>query len=267
MARRRLDVEMVRRGLTGSRRAAQEAIQRKTVTVGGAIAEKASRMVAPGEPIEMLGPPPRYVSRGGKKLEHGLAAFGIDPAGLRCLDVGASTGGFTDCLLQAGAARVYAVDVGKGQLAQRLRDDPRVVLHERTNARQMSLDTVEGEVVDLAVVDVSFISLRLVIPPTCELVRFGAPVVALVKPQFEAAQEKVGKGGIVRDPEVWRAVLLGLVDFLAGRGVVAEAVVPSPITGADGNVEFLALLHEVADAWSPGRSMVEDAVAKAADPR
>lgn len=257
---------MVRRGLAGSRRVAQEAIERKTVTVGGAIAEKASRMVAPGEPIEMLGPPPRYVSRGGEKLAHGLAAFGVDPAGLRCLDVGASTGGFTDCLLQAGAARVYAVDVGRGQLAQRLRDDPRVVLHERTHARQMSLDTVEGEVVDLAVVDVSFISLRLVIPPTWELVRRGAPVVALVKPQFEAARENVGKGGIVRDPEVWRSVLLGLEDFLALRGVVISAVEPSPIKGTDGNVEFLALLREARDAATPGRNMVEDAVAKVADP-
>ena len=224
------------------------------MTVGGAPATKAARMVEAGEPVEVLGPPPRYVGRGGRKLEAALERFGIDPGGRRALDAGASTGGFTDCLLQHGAAHVVAVDVGYGQLHERLRADPRVENRERTNVRALELE----EPVDLVVADVSFISLRTVLPALLRAARPGADVVLLVKPQFEAGKAEAGKGkGVVRDPDVWRRVLRDVAAAAAEGGAATMGAMPSPITGADGNVEFL--LH-VRAATPPGAPVDLDAV-------
>lgn len=235
---------MVRRNIVGSRSEAQGAIEAHRVTVGGAIAEKAARMVAPHEAVVLLGLPRRYVSRGGDKLEYALSYFDLDPSGLHCLDVGASTGGFCDCLLQHRAARVYAVDVGHGQLAQRLRADERVVVWERLHARDLSLEHCGGRPIEMVTIDVSFISLRLVVPYVVSLLGDAGRIVALVKPQFEATRRQVGKGGIVREPPVWRSVLGDLSEALSARGVYMVGVVPSPIKGAKGNVEFLALLEK-----------------------
>jgi 23S rRNA (cytidine1920-2'-O)/16S rRNA (cytidine1409-2'-O)-methyltransferase len=208
-------------------------------------------MVAPSEPVEVLGPPPRYVGRGGLKLEAALDRFGIDPAGARALDAGASTGGFTDCLLQRGAARVVAVDVGYGQLHERLRADGRVDVLERTNVRALQVDDVGGPV-DLIVGDLSFISLRTVLPPLLALARPGADLVLLVKPQFEAGRAEAAKGkGVVRDPGVWRRVLGEVAAAAAEGGAATMGAMPSPITGADGNVEFLLHLRAATPAPAP----------------
>lgn len=189
--------------------------------------------------VTMDEPELRWVSRGGLKLEAGLLQFGIDPAGRVCLDVGASTGGFTDVLLSRGAAKVYAVDVGYGQLHARLRADPRVVLLERVNARFLSAAHVP-ERVSLAVADVSFISLTLILPAIVPLLSEDADVVLLVKPQFEARRGEVGRGGIVRDPAVREAAVARVVEAAKALGLSPRGVVPSPVTGADGNVELLA---------------------------
>ncbi len=183
---------------------------------------------------------PKYVSRGGLKLEGALEAFGIDPRGMVCLDVGASTGGFTDCLLQRGAARVHAIDVGRNQLAWRLRQEPRVVSKEKLNARHLTVEDL-GERVDLAVMDLSFISLRKVLPAVFGVLNEGGSVVCLIKPQFELSKGEVGKGGIVREPERRaRAVEAIRRHVTAELGREWRGVVESPVTGADGNVEFLA---------------------------
>jgi 23S rRNA (cytidine1920-2'-O)/16S rRNA (cytidine1409-2'-O)-methyltransferase len=225
--RRRLDTELVRRGLVASRARAVELIASGRVIVGGAPAQSAARQVDGS------------VSRGGHKLAAALDAFVIDPAGLRALDAGASTGGFTDCLLQAGAAEVVAVDVGRGQLAWSLRSDPRVQVVERTNLRDLHTGAL-GEPFGLVVVDLSFISLRLVAANLLELATDDADFVLLVKPQFEAGRARVGKGGVVRDPVVHREVLAEVVGDLDGIGLGIRAVIPSPIRGAEGNAEFLA---------------------------
>jgi len=242
--RRRLDHELVRRGLVSSREEAQEAIAAGLVTVGGAPADKAARMVAPGEPVLLAGPPRRFVSRGGEKLDAALTGFGIDVAGARCLDVGASTGGFTDCLLQHGAAGVYAVDVGYGQLHQKLREDPRVTVHERVNCRSLTAAHVDGRSVDVCTVDVSFISLRIATPPLASVMAHGGDWIFLVKPQFEATRAQVGKGGIVRDPAVWKLVLERLHGWSSAQNVYLLDLMVSPIRGAKGNVEFLAHLRK-----------------------
>lgn len=242
--RRRLDQELVRRGLVDTREAAQEAIAAGVVTVSGAAADKAARMVAPDEPVVVLAPPRRYVSRGGDKLAAAIDAFGIDVTSKRCVDVGASTGGFTDCLLERGAAVVYAVDVGYGQLHAKLRDDPRVVLHERLNCRNLTVEHVGGRIVDVCTVDVSFISLRLATPPLHSVMAHGGDWVFLVKPQFEATRAQVGKGGIVTDAAVWKAVLERLHGWTSAQNVYLVDVVVSPIRGAKGNVEFLAHLRK-----------------------
>jgi 23S rRNA (cytidine1920-2'-O)/16S rRNA (cytidine1409-2'-O)-methyltransferase len=236
--RRRLDTELVRRGLVGSRSRAAEEIRAGHVLVGGAPAQTPARQVAPSESIALTGPAPRYVSRGGEKLAAGLERFGIDVTGRRVLDAGASTGGFTDCVLQAGALEVVAVDVGHGQLAWSLRNDPRVRVLERRNLRYVRAEDLGGAV-DLAVVDLSFISLRRVASALVECTRPGGEIVALVKPQFEAGRAEVGKGGIVRDPEVHRRVLVEVTSDLAAAGLTPVDVMPSPLRGADGNVEFL----------------------------
>ncbi len=248
MPRRRLDVELVRRGLANSRAEAQAAVEAGLVTVAGSPATKAASLVAADAPVKVLGPARPFVSRGGEKLRAALDRFSVDPRGRDCLDAGASTGGFTDCLLQAGAGRVVAVDVGYGQLAWGVRNDPRVTVMERTNVR-----TLEPEALpfapDLVVADLSFISLRTVLPA---LVRAAAPhaeFVVLVKPQFEAGPGGVGSGGVVRDPEVWRRVLGEVAEAFGSVDVGVLGVVASPLRGPAGNVEFL--LH--------GRRGVDDA--------
>ncbi len=209
--------------------------------VAGAPARKPARLVAAAEPIELLGPPPRFVSRGGEKLDAALETFGVDVAGRRALDAGASTGGFSDCLLQRGAASVTAVDVGYGQIHERLRADPRVRVLERTNVRHFVADVA----FDLVVADLSFISLVTVAPALLgENAAPGADVVVLVKPQFEAGRAEVSRGrGVVRDPAVWRRVLARVRVALEGREAAMMGAMVSPLTGADGNVEFLVHLR------------------------
>jgi 23S rRNA (cytidine1920-2'-O)/16S rRNA (cytidine1409-2'-O)-methyltransferase len=238
--RRRLDAELVRRGLVASRARAVEAISAGQVLVNGAPASTPARQVAAAEPItvrEQRGP--EYVSRGGRKLAAGLDAFGVDPRGCHAVDVGASTGGFTDCLLKRGARHVVAIDVGRGQLAWSLRQDPRVTVLERTNVRTLGPGSIEPPA-ELCVADLSFISLRTVAPNLLDITTVAADFVLLVKPQFEAGRGRVGRGGVVRDPEVHVEVLRDVVSGLDRVGLGVVGVVASPLRGADGNVEFLA---------------------------
>ena len=238
MPRRRLDIELVRRGLANSRAEAQAAVAEGRVTVAGNPATKASSLVADDAPVQVIGPARRYVSRGGEKLRSGLDRFAVDPRDRDCLDAGASTGGFTDCLLQAGAARVAAIDVGYGQLAWEIRNDPRVTVMERTNVR--SLEPADLPFApDLVVADLSFISLRAALPALVTVSDTGAGFVVLVKPQFEAGPADVGSGGVVRDPGVWRRVLTEVTDAFRAREVGVLGVVASPLRGPAGNVEFL----------------------------
>jgi 23S rRNA (cytidine1920-2'-O)/16S rRNA (cytidine1409-2'-O)-methyltransferase len=236
--RRRLDVELVRRGLVESRARAQQAIEAGRVLVSGAPAGRAGRLVSPAEPIALDGAPPRFVSRGGDKLDAALSHFGIDVSGLRCLDAGASTGGFTDCLLQRGAACVVAADVGRGQLAWSLRQDPRVIVRERCNVRNLTTADTDGPV-DMVVADLSFISLRLVAPALAGVAVPGSDAILLVKPQFEAGREHVGRGGVVSDPAVHQEVLSRVAEDLAAAGLTLVEVMESPLRGPAGNVEFL----------------------------
>jgi len=212
------------------------------VEVDGRRADKAGSAVAEDADITVAGPEHPYVSRGGVKLAAALDAFAIDPSGVVCLDVGASTGGFTDCLLQRGASRVYAIDVGYGQLDAKLRADPRVVLREKVNARFLSREHVP-ESVALAALDLSFISVRLVLPAVLALLAPGARVVVLVKPQFEAGRSEVGKGGIVRSEETRRRVVAGIESLGRELGLAVEGTIPSPIAGAHGNREFLLVFR------------------------
>jgi 23S rRNA (cytidine1920-2'-O)/16S rRNA (cytidine1409-2'-O)-methyltransferase len=243
--RRRLDAELVRRGLCDSRARAVDAVSAGRVLVGGAPAGNPDRHVADDEPITVTGPPPPYVSRGGEKLAAALDAFPVTVAGRRALDAGASTGGFTDCLLQRGAAEVVAVDVGRGQLAWALQSDARVRILDRVNVRNLEATDVGGAV-PLAVADLSFISLLTVAPALARCTTADADLVLLVKPQFEAGRARVGKGGIVRDPEVHRDVLEHVAAGLAARGLPVVAAIVSPITGADGNREFLVHVDRAA---------------------
>jgi len=236
----------VRRGLVPSREQAVAAVEAGRATVNGAVADKPARLVAAGDAIELRGHPPRFVSRGGEKLDAALDAFALDVTGLRCLDAGASTGGFTDCLLQRGAREVVAVDVGYGQLHERLRADPRVDVRERLNVRAIDAATIGGRV-DLVVADLSFISLRTVATALLACARPGAPLVLLVKPQFEAGRSEAAKGkGVIRDPEVRARTVAEVGSALEALGAAIMGVVESPITGADGNVELL--LHATAPA-------------------
>lgn len=236
--KQRLDKLMVERGLAPSREKAQALIMAGQVVVGDHAAEKAGQQVTPEVEIRIKGEVMPYVSRGGLKLAQGLDAFKIDPAGRIAIDVGASTGGFTDCLLQREASRVYAVDVGYGQLAWKLREDARVVVMEKTNIRHLQPEQLDP-LPDLAVIDASFISLNLVLPPTLALLTRPAEVVALVKPQFEVGKGAVGKGGIVRDPKLHEEVLASMERLAAELGAELLGICDSPITGADGNREFL----------------------------
>jgi 23S rRNA (cytidine1920-2'-O)/16S rRNA (cytidine1409-2'-O)-methyltransferase len=252
----RLDALLVARGLAPSRERARALIMAGEVRVNGRLVDKPGTQVAQDAQCELVGPAAelRYASRGGLKLEHALDAFQLEPSGQVCLDVGASTGGFTDVLLRRGAARIYAVDVGRGQLAWHLRSDPRVVVMERTNVRHL---TALPEPIDCASVDVSFISLRLVLPPMAALLRPGGWVVALVKPQFEAGRAEADRGaGVISDPAVHRAVLRELLEWLAdweereGPRLVARGLVASPIEGREGNREYLLHLTRLEAAPS-----------------
>jgi 23S rRNA (cytidine1920-2'-O)/16S rRNA (cytidine1409-2'-O)-methyltransferase len=242
--RERLDKLLLDRGLVATRERAAALVMSGAVRVRGQPETKPGTMLDPAVEITLLVEEHPYVSRGALKLVHGLDAFAIDAAGTTCLDVGASTGGFTDVLLRRGAARVYAIDVGYGQLAWSIRQDPRVVVLERVNARELALELVP-EPCDLAVIDVSFISLTLILPRVIELLRppSGKPIVALVKPQFELARELVGKGGVVRDEAARRGAVDKIRTWAAGHGLVAGADVESPITGPAGNVEYLLELR------------------------
>jgi 23S rRNA (cytidine1920-2'-O)/16S rRNA (cytidine1409-2'-O)-methyltransferase len=233
--RRRLDQVLLDRGFAPSRERAQTLVRAGMVRVAGVVSDKPHQLVD-AEAVEVEGGGPDFVSRGGEKLSAGLDAFHIEVRGRSCLDVGASTGGFTDVLLQRGAARVMAVDVGYGQLAWRLRQDPRVTVMERVNIRY--LDRLPSPA-DLAVIDVSFISLRLVLPRVRQVLSPPGEVVALVKPQFEVGKGAVGKGGVIRDPAQHAQVLADIAGFAATLGYGLLGQIPSPITGAKGNREFL----------------------------
>ncbi|HEX4423429.1 MAG TPA: TlyA family RNA methyltransferase [Kofleriaceae bacterium] len=244
MARERLDKLLLDRGLVASRERARSLIMTGGVLVRGQPETKPGTMVDPAAEITLRAEDHPYVSRGALKLVHGLDRFALDPAGVTALDIGASTGGFSDVLLRRGAARVYAIDVGYGQLAWSIRQDPRVVVLERENVRTIDL-TLVPEPCGLAVIDVSFISLTLVLPRIRELLQPppGKPIVALVKPQFEVGRELVGKGGVVRDPAARRGAVDKVRTWAAGHGFIAGDDVESPITGPAGNVEYLLLLH------------------------
>ncbi len=234
----RIDRLLADRQIVESRERAQAMIIAGQVIVNGNKVEKAGTLVAMDAEIRILGEQMPYVGRGGLKLEAALREFNVSVAGKCALDVGASTGGFTDCLLQQGARRVYAVDVGYGQLAWKLRQDPRVVILERTNIRDIDPSLIP-EPVDAVVIDVSFISLEKVIPPVLPLLAPHADLIALIKPQFEVGKEQVGKGGIVRDEAARQAAVDRVREFAQGLGLEVKGVIPSPITGQDGNIEFL----------------------------
>lgn len=247
MKKERLDQLLVRRELAESRAQAQRLIRAGEVRVAGQVVDKPGTLMPLDAPIS-LAERPRFVGRGGEKLDAALSRFALDVAGLVVADVGASTGGFTDCLLQRGARRVYAIDVGYGQLDWGLRNDPRVVVMERTNARH--LDRLP-EPVDLTTIDVSFISLGLILPRVVGWLGVGGQVVALIKPQFEAGRHEVGRGGVVRDPVVHRRVLERVVETAEGLGFGLQGLTASPLLGPAGNREFLGwwvLGAEQADA-------------------
>ena len=238
MTRIRLDQLLVERGLAESRTRAQALVMAGLVYAGDRKLEKAGQAVASNMTIEVRGRDHPWVSRGGVKLAHGLDHFGWAVAGAVAIDVGSSTGGFTDVLLTRGAARVYAVDSGTNQLAWKLRQDARVIVHEQTSARLLT-PTHIPEPLDLLVCDASFIALAKVLPVPLGFVRPGGRALVLVKPQFEAGRDEVGKGGVVRDPHVHARVCAAAADWFAAQGWVVEGVTVSPITGPEGNIEFL----------------------------
>ncbi|MBI3359537.1 MAG: TlyA family RNA methyltransferase [Chloroflexi bacterium] len=249
MPKSRLDALLFSRALSPSREQARRLIMAGQVTVNGALMDKPGMMIREDAQLAVTALP-RFVSRGGEKLDAALGRFGLDVASLICADVGASTGGFADCLLQRGAAKVYAIDVGHGILAWKLRNDPRVVVMEKTNARYVER---LPERIGLVTIDASFISLKLLLPvvknwlnpsPLTPFPPGEGPavraIITLIKPQFEAGRKEVGKGGVVRDPEVHRRVLHGILDFASDEGLAVKGLMPSPLVGPKGNVEFLA---------------------------
>lgn len=245
MGRRRLDAELVRRGLAGSRAEAQEAVRAGHVMVRGAPATKSTTLVGADEALVLAGPARPFVSRGGEKLAAALDAFAIDPTGRDCLDAGASTGGFTDCLLQRGARHVVALDVGYGQLAWELRTDPRVTALDKTNVRELRRDLLPYRP-SLVTADLSFISLRIVVGPLIEATEPLADLVLLIKPQFEAERDHVGRGGVIRDPALWRRAIEAVADAARVSGAGSRGLIVSPAKGPAGNIEFL--LHAVTGA-------------------
>ena len=249
MKRERLDEALVRLQIADTVEKARAIIMEGRVFQNGQRLDKPALPLKTDAGLVVKGDKIPYVSRGGLKLERGIRAFALDLSGLICLDVGSSTGGFTDCMLQNGAQRVFSVDVGYGLLDWKLRNDPRVTVLERVNARNLSPELLGGCAADFASMDVSFISVRTVLPAVRTCVREGAHLAVLVKPQFEARREQVGKGGIVRDPQVHREVLLGVIAAVPGMGFAPLGLAVSPIRGAEGNVEFL--LHLRAGAAEP----------------
>ena len=260
MAKKRLDVLLFERGLAESREKAKTIIMSGIVYVNGVKEDKAGGSFPDGEEtqIEVRGTGLRYVSRGGLKLEKAMETFGIRLDGMVCMDIGASTGGFTDCMLQNGAAKVYAVDVGHGQLAWKLRNDERVVCMEKTNIRYVVPDDIGGEQLDFASVDVSFISLDKVLPPARSLLRDGAEMVCLIKPQFEAGREEVGKKGVVRDRRIHCSVVERITGLSRELGFLPLGLTLSPVKGPEGNIEYLIHLRKTgersgsmaADPWT-----------------
>jgi 23S rRNA (cytidine1920-2'-O)/16S rRNA (cytidine1409-2'-O)-methyltransferase len=239
--KRRLDLILVKKGLVQSRERAQAMIMSGKVTVNSRIIDKAGTLVLPEDDIVFKGEDHPYVSRGGLKLEKALQILDVDIAGFVCLDVGASTGGFTDCLLHHGVGRVYAVDVGYGQLAWKLRQNPKVVAIERKNIRHLDFETL-SQLVDLVTIDVSFISLKKVVPEILKFMKKDARILALIKPQFEVGRRNVGKKGVVRDPDLHAGVIEDLIEFFAKMRLIHEFVIPSPILGPKGNREFFISL-------------------------
>jgi 23S rRNA (cytidine1920-2'-O)/16S rRNA (cytidine1409-2'-O)-methyltransferase len=241
MKKERVDALLVARGLCESREQAKRLVLAGEVRSGDRVVDKPSAKFPEDAPLEVK-EKPKYVGRGGLKMEGALAEFGISPAGWTCLDIGASTGGFTDCLLQHGAAKVHAIDVGTNQLAYKLRTDPRVVVKEQFNARGLEVSTL-GEKVRLIVMDLSFISLTKILPAAFGVLEEGGFIVCLIKPQFELEREDIGKGGIVRDPELHQRAVEKIRAFVTGElGREWKGLIDSPITGTDGNREFLAWL-------------------------
>jgi 23S rRNA (cytidine1920-2'-O)/16S rRNA (cytidine1409-2'-O)-methyltransferase len=245
-SKKRIDLLLVDRGLAESRSAAQKLIMAGLVRVEGQLIHKASQKAAPGMSIEVTSGP-RFVSRGGVKLLAAMETFAVTVDDRLCADVGSSTGGFTDCLLQKGAARVYTIDVGKGLLHWKLRNDARVVVIEKTNARYLK---TLPEHVHLVTMDVSFISLRKLLPVIVGWLRPGGDVIPLIKPQFEAGPDRVGKGGVVRDPSVHRDVTHRVLDFALQHSLAPQGLIRSPLRGPKGNIEFLAWLRKDAQARS-----------------
>jgi 23S rRNA (cytidine1920-2'-O)/16S rRNA (cytidine1409-2'-O)-methyltransferase len=237
----RLDQHLTDAGFFDSREKAQRAILAGQVTVGGRVSDKPGSRIDPGSEILITGRD-RYVGRGGHKLEGALTGFGIDPAGMECLDLGSSTGGFTDCLLQSWASHVTAVDVGRGQLAWSLRQDPRVEVREGINARYLTPADFQRRF-DLIVGDLSFISLTRILPAAFELLKPGGTMIFLIKPQFELSRSEIGKGGIVRDPAARQRAVESIRNWVLGAGHRFEGVMESPLPGTSGNIEYLALLR------------------------
>ena len=263
--KKRLDVELVDRGLVQSRERAKVVIMEGLVYVNGQKSDKAGTPVKEDDRFEVRGETLRYVSRGGKKLEKAMQVFPVVLEGCTCMDIGASTGGFTDCMLQNGAVKVYAVDVGYGQLAWSLRTDERVVNLERTNIRYITEEQVP-QPVDFISVDVSFISLTLVLPVAHRLLKDGAQMVCLVKPQFEAGKDKVGKKGVVRDPQIHREVIRKVIDCAAELGFWVRGLDFSPIKGPEGNIEYLLFLQKPQqEALPPEETVAEEQIAGVVD--
>ena len=260
----RLDVLLVSQGLAASREKAKAIIMSGNVLVNGQREDKAGTMIDVKAEITVKGGQLKYVSRGGLKLEKAMSHFDLTLEGRVCMDVGASTGGFTDCMLQNGAVKVYSVDVGHGQLDWKLRNDPRVVCMEKTNIRYVTPEQIE-EPAAFVSIDVSFISLTKVLPPVRELMTEDGEIVCLIKPQFEAGREKVGKKGVVRDPKVHEAVIEKVIDFAATVGLESRELEFSPIKGPEGNIEYLLHLLKRPDAASvePFAGNVQEIVAQA----
>jgi 23S rRNA (cytidine1920-2'-O)/16S rRNA (cytidine1409-2'-O)-methyltransferase len=266
-ARKRLDTELVNRRLATNRAEASSLVTAGRVLVSGAVATKTSRQVGPGEPLVVSAPPARFASRGGEKLDAALAHFALEVAGKDALDAGASTGGFTDCLLQRGVASVVAVDVGHGQLLQRIRLDPRVEVMERANVRHLRPEDLGGRRFDVVVADLSFISLMMVASALLGLAKPAADLVVLVKPQFEAGRAVVSKGkGVVRDPKVWASVLCDVAGAFEASGAEVAGGMASPLLGAEGNVEFFLHLRTGSKQRAAAANVSLDSIAMSAAP-
>jgi len=245
VAKERLDVLLVNEGFFESREQAKRSIMAGIVYVDNQKSDKAGNLIDPDSVIEVRGDTCPYVSRGGLKLEKSIGLWPIDLNGYTCMDIGSSTGGFTDCMLQNGASKVFAVDVGTNQLAYKLRVDPRVVVMEKTNIRTLDLNTIDP--IDFISIDVSFISLKLVFPVAAQALKDNGSLVCLVKPQFEAGREKVGKGGIVRDVNVHKEVIRNVASYALENGLKPQGLTFSPVTGAKGNIEYLMYLSKSLD--------------------